>query len=296
MAEEMHRELRVVIFPGLAHGHITPFVELAKGLASHAGINLVELAMPSVQRLPTGIETSAVLLPLLTVAMDLLEKPFEVLLRELSPDFVIYDVMQHWVPRVAIQLPNPIVPILFVPSGVANFSFLEGQLDITSGNLTTEDLTVSPPGFPSLNVHFTLFEGRRAMEMLYQKNAGRLSVAERASICLRESWAVACNTCLELEGGYVEYFQRLVKRPVYPVGILMRHLLPPRIDDICLQWLDRQPAASVVVLGFGSEYILTRQQFVAMAMGLQESNASFLWFLRAGNDLLQRFQDQIRVC
>ncbi|GLJ19449.1 hypothetical protein SUGI_0351030 [Cryptomeria japonica] len=223
------------MFPWLAYGHITPFVELAKNLASHGlkiifvstplnikrikrqvfdapGIDLMELAMPSVEGLPTGVESSAhcvknadaqVLLSLLPVALDLLGKPFAALLEQLSPDFVMYDVLQYWVPRVASKLPNPIPAILFVPMGVTGFSFLEGELDNASGNPTAEDLTVSPPGFPSPSIHFTLIEGRRAMELLYRKHAGGLSVAERASICMRESWAVTSNTCLELEGAYV---------------------------------------------------------------------------------------------
>ncbi|GLJ19448.1 hypothetical protein SUGI_0351010 [Cryptomeria japonica] len=279
------------MFPWLAYDHITPFVELAKNLASHGlkiifvstplnikrikpqvldapGIDLMELAMPSVEGLPISVESSAdcvkradapLLLSLLPVAMDLLEKPFEALLQQLSPDFVIFDVLQYWVARVGSKLPNPIPAILFVPMGVTGFSFLEGELDITSGNPTAEDLTVSPLGFPSPNIHFTSFEGRRAMELLYRKRAGALSVAERSSICMRESWAVTSNTCLELKGAYAQYLQRLVKRPVYPVGLLMRNIPPPPKDDICLQWLDRQLVASVVVLSFGSEYILTNQ-------------------------------------
>ncbi|XP_057821856.2 UDP-glycosyltransferase 91C1-like [Cryptomeria japonica] len=313
MAEKKQKELRVVMFPGLSQGHITPFLELAKSLASHGlkiffvstppnikriklqafelqGLDLVELAM---EKLPTDGESSADVVNI-EEELDLLENPFEALLQKLLPDFVIYDMMQHWVPRLAAKLPNPIPTILFVILGVAKFSYMQGHLDTTSGNPTAKDLTVSPPVFPSPNIHFTLFEGRRAMELVYRKHADGLSLADRARICMRESWAVACNTCLELEGAYVEYLQSLVKRPVYPVGILMRKLPPLPVDDSCLQWLDRQPAASVVVLSFGSDNILTHQELAAIAMGLQESNASFLWILPAQNDLPQGFQDKIR--
>ncbi|GLJ19367.1 hypothetical protein SUGI_0348960 [Cryptomeria japonica] len=320
MAEEKQRELRVVMFPWFAHGHITPFVELAKSLASHdfkiffvstplnirriepqisdaEGIDLVELAMPSVEGLPKGVESSAdaakrgeapLLLPLLKTAMDLLEKPFEALLRQLSPDLVIHDLVQHWVPRLA----KPIPTIFFLILGMASFSFGEGQLDIAPGNPIAQDLIVSPPGFPSTIIQRHLFQAQRVLE-LYEKHADGLSISDRASICVRESWAVACNTCLELEGVYVEYLQSLRKRPVIPVGLLMPKLPPLPIDDICLQWLDRQPAGSVVVLSFGSEYVLTQQELAAIAMGLLESTVSFLWVLPAGNDLLQGFQDQI---
>ncbi|GLJ04952.1 hypothetical protein SUGI_0007710 [Cryptomeria japonica] len=52
-------------------------------------------------------------------------------------------------------------------------------------------------------------------------------------------------------------------------------------------------AASVVLVSFGSECTLTVDEIAAMAMGLQESGASFLWILPAGNSLPQGFQDQI---
>lgn len=320
MAEEKQRELRVVMIPWLAHGHITPFLELAKSLASHGlkifcvstplnirrikpqicdapGIELVELAMPSVEGLPPGVESTAdaakigeapLLVPLLRAAMDLLEKPFEALLQQLSPNLVIHDFAQHWAPRVA----NPIPAIFFFIMSITSFSFGVGQLEILPRNPTVQDLIVSPPGFPSPIVQRRLFEAERFLN-LYQELADGLSVSDRTKICLRESWAIACNTCLELEGVYVEYLQRLMKRPVIPVGLLMPKLPSLPADDICLKWLDRQPAASVVVLSFGSEYVLTHQELAAIAMGLLESSVSFLWVLPAGNDVLQGFQDKI---
>ncbi|XP_059065197.1 UDP-glycosyltransferase 91C1-like [Cryptomeria japonica] len=320
MAEEKQRELRVVMIPWLAHGHITPFVELAKSLASNGlkiffvstplnirrikpqicdapGIELVELAMPSVEGLPPGVESTAdaaktgeapLLIPLLRAAMDLLERPFEELLQQLSPNVVIHDFAQHWVPRVA----NPIPAIFFFIMSITSFSFGVGQLEILPRNPTAQDLIISPPGFPSQIIQRRLFEAERFLN-LYQELADGLSISDRTKICVRESWAIAFNTCLELEGVYVEYLQRLMKQPVIPVGLLMPKLPSLPADDICLKWLDRQPAASVVVLSFGSEYVLTHQDLTAIAMGLLESSVSFLWVLPAGNDLLQGFQDQI---
>ncbi|GLJ52946.1 hypothetical protein SUGI_1127830 [Cryptomeria japonica] len=73
-------QLHVVMFPWLAHGHITPFLELAKSLLTYElrisfvstplniarvkkqivpGIELVELPLPSIDGLPVGVESTA---------------------------------------------------------------------------------------------------------------------------------------------------------------------------------------------------------------------------------------------
>ncbi|GLJ53005.1 hypothetical protein SUGI_1128850 [Cryptomeria japonica] len=75
-----HGQLHVMMFPWLAHGHITPFLELAKSLLIYGlrisfvstplniarirkqmvlGIELVELSLPSVDGLPVGVESTA---------------------------------------------------------------------------------------------------------------------------------------------------------------------------------------------------------------------------------------------
>ncbi|XP_006644668.1 UDP-glycosyltransferase 88F4-like [Oryza brachyantha] len=49
----------------------------------------------------------------------------------------------------------------------------------------------------------------------------------------------------------------------------------------CLRWLDVQPARSVVFLCFGSASSLPAEQLKEIAVGLERSNHSFLWAVRA---------------
>ncbi|XP_059074823.1 UDP-glucosyltransferase 29-like [Cryptomeria japonica] len=178
MTEEKQRELHVVMFPWLAYGQIAPFVELAKNLASH-GLKIIFVSTPlNIKRITPQVLDAP--------GIDLME--LEIPSMEGLPT-VLGSLC-------GFQVSNPIPTILFKPMGVAGFSFLQGERDNSLGNPIAEDLTVSPPGFPSPNIHFTLFEGKRAIEMLYRKYAGGLSVAENASIYMRESWAVTSNTCL----------------------------------------------------------------------------------------------------
>uniref|UniRef100_A0A6N2L8V7 anthocyanidin 3-O-glucosyltransferase n=1 Tax=Salix viminalis TaxID=40686 RepID=A0A6N2L8V7_SALVM len=51
-------------------------------------------------------------------------------------------------------------------------------------------------------------------------------------------------------------------------------------DRACLQWLDTKEPKSVVYVNFGSIAVMTADQLVEFAMGLANSNISFLWIIR----------------
>ncbi|XVF50903.1 hypothetical protein PTKIN_Ptkin04bG0140900 [Pterospermum kingtungense] len=48
----------------------------------------------------------------------------------------------------------------------------------------------------------------------------------------------------------------------------------------CLKWLDAQPSQSVVFLCFGSMGLLTKEQLMEIAVGLEKSDQRFLWVVR----------------
>ncbi|XP_034893874.1 7-deoxyloganetin glucosyltransferase-like isoform X2 [Populus alba] len=51
-------------------------------------------------------------------------------------------------------------------------------------------------------------------------------------------------------------------------------------DSECLQWLDTKEPKSVVYVNFGSIAVMTAEQLVEFAMGLANSEISFLWIIR----------------
>ncbi|GFY86982.1 UDP-Glycosyltransferase superfamily protein [Actinidia rufa] len=51
-------------------------------------------------------------------------------------------------------------------------------------------------------------------------------------------------------------------------------------DSTCLQWLDQQPAHSVIYVAFGSFTVFDRNQFQELALGLELTNRPFLWVAR----------------
>nr|BAK07021.1 predicted protein [Hordeum vulgare subsp. vulgare] len=133
MAQAESERMRVVMFPWLAHGHINPYLELAKRLIASASgdhhldvvvhlvstpanlaplahhqtdrLRLVELHLPSLPDLPPALHTTkglpARLMPVLKRACDLAAPRFGALLDELCPDILVYDFIQPWAPLEA---------------------------------------------------------------------------------------------------------------------------------------------------------------------------------------------------
>jgi hypothetical protein len=73
-------------------------------------------------------------------------------------------------------------------------------------------------------------------------------------------------------------------------------------DHPCLQWMEKQPPASVVFVSFGSVAALSIPQLHDLAMGLQESGQRFLLVVRrpaaaaasSGETMTEEDKDQLR--
>ncbi|CAL5009316.1 unnamed protein product [Urochloa decumbens] len=59
---------------------------------------------------------------------------------------------------------------------------------------------------------------------------------------------------------------------------------PPPPRAACLEWLDRQPARSVIFVSFGSGGALPVEQMRELALGLELSGQRFLWVVRSPTD------------
>lgn len=140
------KKMSILMLPWLAHGHVSPFFELAKlliaknfhiffcstsillnsikpkltqnhFLSSH--MDLVELKLPASSELPSHRHTTAGLPPHLMFslkrAFDSAASAFDIILRNLKPDLLVYDFLQPWAPAVA-QSAN-IHAVMFQPTG-----------------------------------------------------------------------------------------------------------------------------------------------------------------------------------
>ncbi|KAJ6346759.1 hypothetical protein OIU76_003440 [Salix suchowensis] len=79
--------------------------------------------------------------------------------------------------------------------------------------------------------------------------------------------------------------ERLIGKPVIPVGLLpqekpeRKQFTDGRWGGI-FKWLDDQKSKSVVFVGFGSEYKLTKDQVYEIVHGVELSGLPFLWALK----------------
>ncbi|KAK1586358.1 hypothetical protein Q3G72_001734 [Acer saccharum] len=103
---------------------------------------------------------------------------------------------------------------------------------------------------------------------------------------------VLVNTWEDLESKSLEALRdtkmlgHIAKGPVYPIGPLARPVGPPPVlgNDDVLDWLDKQPAESVIYVSFGSGGTLSSKQMIELAWGLEMSQQRFIWVVRPPSD------------
>ncbi|KAM5558710.1 zeatin O-glucosyltransferase [Rosa sericea] len=90
------------------------------------------------------------------------------------------------------------------------------------------------------------------------------------------------NTSKTIEGQYIDLLSKLGDNkkhwaigPFNPVSISLK---TPK--HMCLDWLDKQDANSVIYVSFGTTTTMTDEQIMELAIGLEESKQKFIWVLR----------------
>eukprot|EP01018_Ginkgo_biloba_P030205 Gb_37848 [translate_table: standard] len=306
------KKLHVLVFPFLAHGHISPFLELSKRLVMDDGlrisfvstprniskikplavlgqghIDLLELPLPTVEGLPPGAESTAdvpnEMLPLLLKAVDRWSEAFEMLLQQLRPHCIVYDFAQWWTPNLAVKLGIPAVIFITFSAAATSYSLTPSRARVE--NMKAEDLTIPPPDYPDSPIRWRLSEARENVGT-YMRNKDDIRFIDRCVTCFDGSCAIAINSCSELEGKYLDYLQKDTGKPVFPVGPILINS-PKQTTAVetetpdWLQWLDDRAPSSVVYVPMGSECFPSREQIHALALGLEASHVPFLWALRS---------------
>ncbi|CAI0542107.1 unnamed protein product [Linum tenue] len=100
---------------------------------------------------------------------------------------------------------------------------------------------------------------------------------------LREARGIVVNTFLELETYALGSVSVAGNPPVYPVGPLEEEE-EEEYKEV-MEWLDGQPAGSVVFLCFGSMGSFAKEQATEIAAALERAGHRFLWSLRRPSEM-----------
>ncbi|CAN0908754.1 UDP-glucosyltransferase 29 [Linum grandiflorum] len=288
-------EIRILMFPWLAHGHISPFIELANQLVSRRPnfhvyfcsspinlqsitklikhpspcIELIDLNLPSLPDLPPHSHTTkglpAHLIPTLLKALDMASSDFSQILTKLSPDLLICDVLQPWAPKLALSLIKiPSICFITTPAIVCDFGFTNMNncaLPLQSNHVADYAEAESTPSL--LNRYLWSLE--RSSTMLLMK------------------------TFRDIEAKYIDRASKFIGKSILTVGPLVpdddgEEEQEP--DKEIISWLNKKDKSSVVYISFGSECYLSTSQIQELAHALlillveKACPVNFIWALR----------------
>ncbi|OVA00785.1 UDP-glucuronosyl/UDP-glucosyltransferase [Macleaya cordata] len=205
---------------------------------------------------------------------------------------IIADENMGWAVRVAKKMGIPIA--VFWPAAVGLRTLIlhipqlieEGILDSDGIPIKQQMIQLSPT-MPAMNTdHFvwSCIGDRNVQLSIFRYIFSNSEAIKDADWCL-------CNSFYEVELSAYPLNPKLL-----PVGPLLAGSQPGQLtgsfwteDSTCLNWLDQQPARSVIYVAFGSFTVFDKHQFHELALGLENAGQPFLWVVRP--DLTDRIRD-----
>ncbi|KAH0980995.1 hypothetical protein GBA52_008172 [Prunus armeniaca] len=299
MDSSQQRKFSVLMFPWLAHGHISPYLELAKKLTNRnfhiyfcstpvnlrsikpklsekysRCIELVQLHLPyeDLPELPPHYHTTNGLPPYLMstlkTAFDMASPNFSDILKTLNPDLLIYDFLQPWAPSLALLQNIPAIEFFTTSAAMMSVCTHHGE----------------KPGvkFPFPSIYYETSK----IKMLLESSSNGISDGDRAKQCSDRSCKILLvKSSREIEAKYIDYLSDLIGKKIVPVGSLVQDLIEQEVDSEetkIMKWLNTRERSSVVYVSFGSEYFLSKEEIEEIAHGLELSKAKILKHSSAG--------------
>ncbi|XP_052141590.1 UDP-glycosyltransferase 72B1-like [Oryza glaberrima] len=293
----------VVLLASPGAGHLIPLAELARRLADHHGVapTLVTFA-----DLDNPDARSAVLssLPASVATATLPAVPLDDLPADAGLERMLFEVVHRSLPHLRVLLRSigstaALVPDFFCAAalsvaaelGVPGYIFF--PTSITALYLMRR--TVELHDFAAAGEYHALpdpleLPGGVSLRTAEFPEAFRDSTAPvygqlvETGRLYRGAAGFLANSFYELEPAAVEDSKKAAEKgtfpPAYPVGPFVRSSSDEAGESACLEWLDLQPAGSVVFVSFGSFGVLSVEQTRELAAGLDMSGHRFLWVVR----------------
>ncbi|XP_015057378.2 beta-D-glucosyl crocetin beta-1,6-glucosyltransferase-like [Solanum pennellii] len=281
-----HRNaLKVLMFPWLAYGHISPFLDLAMKLADRgfsvrvcstiisrdtinkqipekysASIKMVELCLPKLSKsitneIPVDIDHTV----LKTLKSS--KSNFAKILQKLKPDLVIYDLLLQWAEGVAKKQGIPAMK--FVVMGAAAFSYFYTTIRKPEVEFPFQDIYPGQNELMKLNELIAESSRKEKYDDAFAE--GNIQV-------------MLMSTSRTIEGKYIDYFTKLSNWKVIPVGLPIKNRVTNDVEVI--DWLGTKDEGSTIFVSFGNEYVLSKEEMEELAFGLELSNVNFVWVVR----------------
>ncbi|KAI3921633.1 hypothetical protein MKW92_018832 [Papaver armeniacum] len=316
-----HQQLHVYLFPVPAQGHMIPTVDIARLLAARGlkstvictplnavsvsktterdrlsglHIDVQTIPFPAAEvGLPEGIEsmdklTSSEMVPKFMIAIALLQQPFEQLLEEHRPDFVIAGMFLPWATESAAKFGIPRI----VFHGTSCFSLSVGE----SLNLYKPYEAISADADPHSPFVIPGLPDKIEMTMAQLPDNFKVKnvfseMMEKVRESELNSYGVLVNSFYELEPAYAEHYRNILGRKTWHIGpVSLRNTdtsdkaqrgKKSTIDEhYVLNWLNSKEPNSVLYVSFGSVSRVSNDQLLELAMGLENSGYSFIWVVR----------------
>ncbi|KAL5731261.1 hypothetical protein ACHQM5_004009 [Ranunculus cassubicifolius] len=303
MAEQSHR--RVVLFPCPFQGHINPMLQLATILHTHSkgALSIIivhtEFNSPKASNYPDftflpisdGLSNKPVsdIVTFLPFLNEICVSPFRdylvnnILSQGNEPPVacIISDVLMYstqsvadslQLPRLALTTSSAIHLAMF-----AAYPFLreKGYLPMKESEMEKQI-----PGFSPLKVKDIPVIRNVDIDAMCDLIGNMIN-------CTKASSGLILNSCNSLEQSELVSLQKEFLFPHFAIGPF--HKCAPMSsssllveDRSCISWLDKQAPASVVYISFGSIASVDEAQLVEIALGIANSEQSFLWVLRPG--------------
>ncbi|XP_031127710.1 beta-D-glucosyl crocetin beta-1,6-glucosyltransferase-like [Ipomoea triloba] len=300
--------LRVLMFPWLAVGHISPFFELAKKLADRgfcihicstpinlsfiknkipnqysSSIKLIDLHLPESPDLPPHYHTTNGL-PLhlnftLQKSLKMAKPTFSTIMESLKPHLLIYDFLMPWAAGVAHS--HNVPAVRFVTSGAAVCSYF------------CHIFYRPNAAYPFPELYLRRYEQERAQKLMDERRSGRKyddgaaggdhgGAGENDGGEMSKKNMVVISSSTEIERKYVDYLGELLNCKVLALGTLVKQPMMKGENECSelMGWLGEKEERSTVFASFGSEYFLSKEDMEEVAYGLEQSQANFIWVVR----------------
>nr|BAO66181.1 hypothetical protein [Delphinium grandiflorum] len=314
-----NQKINILLVAFASQGHLNPMLRLGKKLASkglQVTIATTEIAR---QRMLSSLSTTTNTITLnsnsyisleffsdglspdynrtadLDYYMDCLGKYGPENLSKLMDDFsqggrrkfscIINNPFVPWVADVAARHGIPCAMLWIQPCSLyAIYYRFYNKIDAFP---MSEDpnMTIQVPGLPLL--HYTDLPSFILPSNPFGNFPKLISESFRSMEKLK--WVLG-NSFYELEKDAVEWLSNLC--PIRNVGPLVPSILLDgeeskdigidmwKPDETCVAWLDKKPNLSVIYVSLGSFSVLSAEQMEQLALGLKNSNRSFLWVVK----------------